>query len=191
MNEAHKKLVLQRMEASVTWWLDDGINLLFGYAPGTNADKLALEGNDILTRAGLSARKAIARGKLFQAKERPKEDGSSDYLVDRDEFVAWAKTEFPADGQELFDVWKEYKLNRPKVGRVSKVEKHRTEWQEMLDGMYIDYFIKKGTVPFHSSLCEELSNVVSGASEYVRKLTDSRDQDWIVGKIEETKKSRR
>lgn len=187
MEAKHRHLILERMEASVTWWLDDALCLLFGYVPGANAESLALEGNDILVRAGLSARKDIVSGKLISVNEREKPDGVTDYLLSRDDFIQWAKTEFPEDGRQLYEIWAEYKKGRPTLGRTSKQEENRKEWQEDLDDLYVQKFRTTGRVPTHVSLCRELANICSGTEGTIRRYTTSRDKAWCLGKIAETK----
>lgn len=191
-NTDHQKLWVSWMERSVSWWLDDAIRLLFGYDPDEpkiDAEQLALEGNDILVRAGISARKAIAAGGLIPINERTRSDNAKDYLVHRDDFVDWAKNEFPADGGELHEVWKQYKVSRPKVGQLSKLEKNKIEWQAEVDTLYIRQFKELGKVPTHSSICKQAEQTESGSEGTIRRHTNRRNRAWLIEQIKHNEKS--
>lgn len=172
-----------------TWWLDDAIKLLFGHDPRISEEQLALEGNDVIVRAGVTARKAISTGQLTPINERTRPDNAKNYLVERDEFVKWAKSEFPADGGELHDVWKQYKRSRPKNGKLTRLDKNKAEWQEEVDAIYVREFEKTGKVPTHTFVCREAANSSTGSEGTIRRHTRRRSGSWLGEQITKRKKS--
>lgn len=180
------------MLRSVSWWLDDAIRLLFGYDPedpDNSEEQLALEGNDVVVRAGISARKAIAARKLLPINERIRTDNAVDYLVPRDDFILWAKSEFPEDGRQLHEVWQAYKKSRPKVGRRSTLDENKIEWQAEVDGIYVRQFQRTGRVPPHVSVCNEAANYLTGSAGTIRRHTVRRNKVWLDEQASSGKKS--
>lgn len=169
-----------------TWWLDDAIKLLFGHDPKISEEQLALEGNDVIVRAGVSARKAIKASKLTPINKRKRPDNAKDYLLERDEFVKWAKSEFPMDGGELHEVWQEYKQSRDSV---SKKEARALERQSAVDEQYVSEFVKSGKLPRQEDMCALVSKqpgMPSAAT--MRRQTHARDIAWLHEQIRNRKK---
>lgn len=191
MDESKKSFVEWWISEEYIWDLVSAVKLLLGIDPSKDKTNIDLSGNEKATRIYAWAIKKIKEGELTTVGERKSDTGEIQYRVLRDDFIKWAHKTYKNEGKPLFDTWKAYK-NKPDPD--SKVEKQRLEWQQKLDEMFLQEFEDSGGAnPNHSKLCRRLADEEypkkEGRDEYIRRLTQRRDGEWILGKLGKMKNS--
>ncbi len=182
-DDLQKEVALAFFRGNFSLMLEEGINLLFKFDPTDDPEKLVLQGNDVLERAYITAREAIAIGDLPTLEESTRKDGRKTFRIKRDTFVEWARKNFPQDGEELHDLLTRHK--KQSVHRApSRQESHRAAYQKIYDDMCIEEFRRTGNVPKKKDLCARIEPFDGHKKDTINRYAKGRNRDWIEEEIQ-------